>query len=210
VGNWRSVGNSYGSFFHETFLDELARAGKIDPVALRLKLMEKYPSERKVVEAVAALAQWGSAKAAGAGRGVAATRCFGSMVAQVVEVIETGQGLRVSKVWAAIDVGTAVNPALIRAQVESAIVYGLSAAMMQEVTFKYGRAGQSNFHDYPALRINQMPEVVVAVLQNQDHIGGAGEPGLPPVIPALGNAIFDLTGKRIRTLPFNKGVTFAG
>ncbi len=111
--------------------------------------------------------------------------------------------------WAAIDVGTAVNPALIRAQVESAIGYGLSAAMMQEITFKDGKVEQSNFHDFPALRMNQMPEIEVAVLEGQDNIGGAGEPGLPPVIPALGNAIFDLTGKRIRTLPFSKAVGFA-
>lgn len=209
VGNWRSVGNSYGGFFHETFLDELARAGKVDPFALRLKLMEKHPTERKVVEKVAAMARWGEARPKGVGKGIAATRSFGAMVAEVVEIEDTPGGIRIRNVWAAIDVGTAVNPALIRAQVESAIVYGLSAAMMQEITFKAGRVEQSNFTDFDALRINQMPRVEVAILENQSHVGGVGEPGLPPVIPALGNAIFDLTGQRLRETPFGKAVKFA-
>jgi isoquinoline 1-oxidoreductase subunit beta len=209
VGNWRSVGCSQNAFFHETFLDELARAGKIDPVAMRLKLMEKHPSERAVVEKVAAMSGWGKApKQPGTGRGIAATRCFGSMCAQVVEVVDQGGALRVSKIWAAIDVGTAVNPELIRRQVESAIVYGLSAGMFEEITFKDGAVQQSNFSDFDALRMHQMPQIEVAVLEGQTHIGGVGEPGLPPVAPALGNAIFDLTGKRLRTMPFSKGIKF--
>lgn len=209
VGNWRSVGNSQNAFFHETFLDELARAGKVDPVAMRLKMLERSPNDRAVVEKAAAMAGWGkSPKQAGTGRGIAATRCFGSMCAQVVEVTDEGGRLRVSRVWAAIDVGTAINPELIKRQVESAIVYGLSAAMFEEITFKDGEVRQSNFTDYEALRIHQMPKVEVAVLELQSHVGGVGEPGLPPVIPALGNAIFDLTGKRLRETPFRKAVKF--
>ena len=211
VGNWRSVGCSQNAFFHETFLDELARAGKVDAVAMRLKLMEKHPTERAVVSKVADMAGWGKDKmAAGTGRGIAATRSFGSMCAQIVEVIDQGGAVRVSKIWAAIDVGTAVNPDLIRRQVESAIVYGLSAAMFQEITFKEGAVQQSNFADFAALRMHQMPQIEVAVLEGQSHLGGVGEPGLPPVAPALGNAIFGLTGKRLRTMPFSKGVKFAG
>jgi isoquinoline 1-oxidoreductase subunit beta len=211
VGNWRSVGCSQNAFFHETFLDELARAGKIDPVAMRLRLLEKSPHDRAVVAKVADMYGWGKEKkAAGAGRGMAMTRSFGSTCAQVVEVIDQGGAVRVSKIWAAIDVGTAINPELIRRQVESAIVYGLSAAMFEEITFKDGAVQQSNFSDFEALRMHQMPRIEVAVLEGQANIGGVGEPGLPPVIPALGNAIFDLTGKRLRTMPFNKGVKFAG
>ena len=116
----------------------------------------------------------------------------------------------VSRVWAAMDVGIAVNPELVRRQVESAIVYGLSAAMFQEITFADGKVQQSNFSDFEALRIHQMPVVEVAILEGLPEIGGAGEPGLPPVIPALGNAIFDLTGKRLRELPFGRAVRFAG
>jgi isoquinoline 1-oxidoreductase subunit beta len=209
VGNWRSVGCSQNAFFHETFLDELSRAGKIDPLTMRLKLMEKRPAERAVLAQVAAMSGWGKTpKAPGTGRGMAATRSFGSMCAQVVEIVDQGGALRVSKVWAAIDVGTAVNPALIRRQVESAIVYGLSAAMFEEITFKDGAVQQSSFTDFEALRMNQMPQVEVAVMEVQEHLGGVGEPGLPPVIPALGNAIFDLTGKRLRSTPFAKGVKF--
>jgi isoquinoline 1-oxidoreductase subunit beta len=211
VGNWRSVGCSQNAFFHETFLDELARAGKIDPAVMRLRLMEKYPTERAVVAKVVDMAGWGKVKkAAGAGRGIAATRSFASMCAQIVEIVDEGGALRVSKIWAAIDVGTAINPELIRRQVESAIVYGLSAAMFQEITFTDGAVQQSNFSDFEALRMHQMPQIEVAVLEGQAHLGGVGEPGLPPIAPALGNAIFDLTGKRLRTMPFSKGVKFVG
>ena len=196
VGNWRSVGCSQNAFFHETFLDELSRAGKIDPLAMRLKLMEKNPVERAVLQQVAAMSGWGKTpKAPGTGRGMAATRSFGSMCAQVVEVTDQGGSLRVSKVWAAIDAGTAVNPELIRRQVESAIVYGLSAAMFEEITFKEGAVQQSNFTDFEALRMHQMPQVAVAVIEVQEQ---------------LGNAIFDLTGKRLRSMPFAKEVKFVG
>jgi isoquinoline 1-oxidoreductase beta subunit len=208
VGNWRSVGYSFNSFFHETFLDELARAGKQDPVALRLKLLAKQPGDAKVVEKAAAMAGWGKPRAKGTGLGFASTRSFGSMCAQVVEVEQVAGQIAVRRVWAAIDVGTAVNPELVRRQVESAIVYGLSAAIMQEITVRDGMVEQTNFHDFDALRIHQCPVMEVAVLEGQPRVGGAGEPGLPPVIPALGNAIFDLTGQRLRSMPFNKALAF--
>lgn len=209
VGNWRSVGHSQNAFFHETFLDELARAGKVDPVAMRQRLMAHDAFARAVVEKVAAMSSWGaSARIAGSGRGIAANRSFGSTAAHVVEVVDQNGKIRVSRIWAAIDVGTAINPELVRRQVESAIVYGLSAAMFEEITFKDGAVRQSNFSDFEALRMNQMPVIEVAVLEAQPRLGGAGEPGLPSVIPALGNAIFDLTGKRLRSMPFSRDVAF--
>ncbi|RWP00268.1 MAG: xanthine dehydrogenase family protein molybdopterin-binding subunit [Mesorhizobium sp.] len=209
VGSWRSVGSSINGFFHEGFLDEIAVAGKTDPVELRKKLMAAYPAAVKVVEKVAEMAKWGEALPAGKAKGVAFTLSFGSWVGEIVQVADTPAGIRIEKVWIAADVGTALDPGIIEAQLISAAIYGLSAAMAQEISFADGMVEQSNFHDYDAMRISQCPAFEVAILENFHKMGGVGEVGTPPAAPALANAIFALTGKRIRTLPMSREVTFA-
>ena len=208
VGIWRSVGNSYNGFFHEGFMDEIATAGKQDPIELRRKLMADYPEAVKVVDKVAAMAKWGEALPAGKAKGFAFTLSFGSWVGEVVQVAETPAGIRIEKMWIAADVGTALDPAILEAQLISGAIFGLSAAIGQEITFAEGMVEQSNFHDYDAMRIFQCPEFEVAILENYHKMGGAGEIGTPPAAPALANAVFALTGKRIRRLPLGKDVQF--
>lgn len=209
VGSWRSVGSSINGFFHEGFLDEIAVAGKTDPVELRKTLMAAYPAAVTVVEKVAAMANWGEALPAGKAKGMAFSLSFGSWVGEIVQVADTPAGIRIEKVWIAADVGTALDPGIIEAQLISAAIYGLSAAMGQEITFADGMVEQSNFHDFDAMRIFQCPAFEVAILENFHKMGGVGEIGTPPAAPALANAIFALTGKRIRTLPLSKAVAFA-
>jgi isoquinoline 1-oxidoreductase beta subunit len=210
VGAWRSVGNSHNAFFHECFLDELAVAAKIDPVAMRLSMMKGvHEPSRKVVEAVAEMASWGKTLPAGKGRGMAFTMSFGTPTAEIVEISSTPQGLRIDKVWCAIDVGTALDPRNIEAQVMSGIVFGLSAAVTEGISFKDGAVVEGNFNAYDPLRLYQCPFVETRILENNRHISGVGEPGTPPAAPALANAVFNLTGKRIRELPLSKHVAFA-
>ncbi|BCH29537.1 aldehyde dehydrogenase [Mesorhizobium sp. L-8-10] len=209
VGFWRSVGNSYNGFFHESFMDEIAASGKIDPVEMRRKLMADYPAAVKVVDKVAEMSKWGEALPAGKARGFAFTLSFGSWVGEIVQVADTPEGIRIEKVWIAADVGTAIDPGIIEAQLTSGAVFGLSAAVGQEITFADGMVEQSNFHDFDAMRIFQCPTFEVAILENYHRMGGVGEVGTPPAAPALANAVFALTGKRIRRLPLNKEVGFA-
>ncbi len=208
TGFWRSVGNSFNAFFHEAFLDEVAHAGKVDPLDLRRKLMADYPVALAVVEKAAAMAGWGTPLPAGRARGMAFTISFGAWVAEVIQVARIGGAIRIEKVFCAADLGTVLDPAIVKAQMMSGIVFGLSQATGQEITFADGMVEQSNFHDYDALRINQCPEIEVELLENAPRMGGAGEPGTPPAAPALANAIFALTGKRIRALPLSKEVDF--
>jgi isoquinoline 1-oxidoreductase beta subunit len=208
VGFWRSVGNSYNSFFHETFMDEIAVASGMDPVALRLERMRRWPAAVKAVEKVAEMSDWGSTKSQGTGKGVTFTLSFGSWVAQVAQVTVVDDAIRIDKVWCAADVGRALDPGIIEAQMQSGILFGLAAAIGQEITFENGRTVQSNFHDFPMLSLEQAPDIEVAILQNAEDMGGVGEPGMPPSIPALGNAIFAATGKRLRDMPFSKHVRF--
>lgn len=211
VGFWRSVGNSYNGFFHESFMDELASSKDIDPVAMRLEMFgDLAPPGNRVVEKVAELANWAGRKGVdGGGRGFAYTLSFGAHTAQIIDVSMTDRGIKIDKVYCAIDVGVAVDPRNIEAQMQSGIIYGLTSAISGEITFEDGMVVQSNYHDYPAMRIHQAPEIEVVVLENNPKIAGAGEPGTPPSIPALANAIFALTGNRIRELPMNKHVDFA-
>ena len=217
LGNWRSVGASFNGFFHECFLDELAVAGGQDPLAMRLALTRDYPFAQAVLEAVGELSNWGtplpSDDGRRRGRGLAMTHSFGSTVAQVLEVsVGTDadqEGLRIERVCCVADVGLALDPGIIEAQMQSGILYGLTAAVMGEISFRDGRVEQSNFHDYGALRLAQCPEIRVRTLETGDAPTGVGEPGTPPSKPALANAIYAATGKRLREYPFNKHIRFA-
>lgn len=207
VGSWRSVGNSQNAFFLESAMDELAHQAGVDPLEFRLSLLTHAPS-RKVLEKLAEISGWGSA-APGRAKGLAFGIAFGVPSAQVIEVEDTGAGLKLTGAWAVVDVGVALDPRNIEAQVTGGMVYGLSAAIRGEITVADGRVEQQTFWDYEPLRLPQMPPVTVAVLENMPRIRGIGEPGTPPAAPALANAIFALTGQRLRDLPLAKSVSFA-
>lgn len=207
VGSWRSVGNSQNAFFLESAMDELAHQAGVDPLAFRLSLITHEPS-RKVLEKLAEISSWGSA-APGRAKGLAFGIAFGVPSAQVIEVEQTDRGLRLTGAWAVVDVGIALDPRNIEAQVTGGMVYGLSAAIRGEITVAEGAVEQQTFWDYEPLRLPQMPPVTVAVLENMPRIRGIGEPGTPPSAPALANAIFALTGQRLRDLPLARAITFA-
>jgi len=208
VSSWRSVGASQNGFFHECIVDEMAHAAGKDPLDFRLDMLTDEVS-RAVIEAVADLSGWGSTGSApGHGKGLAFVLSFGVPTAEVVEVVNTPKGIRVLNVWAAADVGTALDPANIEAQLHSGINFGLSAAIMSAVTIRDGEVEQSNFHNYDALRLPQAPQIAVRILENGHRIRGIGEPGTPPAAPALANAIFVATGQRIRELPLKNHIRF--
>lgn len=207
VGSWRSVGASQNAFFHETAIDELAHLAKADPLEFRLRQIDDDAS-RAVLSAVASLSNWGSTLPNRA-KGVAFSMSFGVPCAEVIEVEQTTAGIRLTGAWAVVDVGIALDPRNIEAQVQGAMVYALSAAIRGEITFTDGKADQQTFYDYEPLRINQCPPIQVQVLENLHRIRGIGEPATPPAAPALGNAIFALTGQRLRDLPFAKSIAFA-
>jgi len=202
VGFWRSVGHSHTAFVTECFLDELAAAGGKDPYELRRALLDKEPRHKRVLELAANKGDWGKPLPKGQARGIAVAESFGSFVAQVAEVTVGNDGnVRVNRVVCAIDCGPFVNPDTIEAQMQSCVVYGLTAALKGDITIERGRVKQRNFHDYQMLRINEMPPVEVYIVPSTDKMGGVGEPGTPPVAPAVANAIFAATGKRVRKLP---------
>ena len=198
---WRGVGVTRGTFVVESFVDELAANAKQDPLAYRLALLEKNPRARTVLQMAAERSGWGKALPAGQGRGIALCTGFGSFVAQVVHVSVDKDGIRPTRVWCVVDCGLQVNPDTIRAQMQSGIVFGLSAALHGEITIKEGRVEQTNFGDYRVLRINETPRIDVDLVKSLEAPGGIGEPGTSCVMPALTNAIFAATGKRIRKLP---------
>ncbi len=199
---WRSVYSSTNAFAYESFMDELAlKAGK-DPLEFRMNHFsnERY---RLLAEKLRDVSGWGS-KGKNEGYGIAITECFKSIVGEVVKVSKKADGkIKIDKVWAVMDCGWYVNPDIVRAQVEGSIVMAYGAAAVHETHFMDGKAVETNFHQYKMPRINEIPEIEVHIMENDEKPGGVGEPGLPPFAPALCNAIFDLTGKRIRKLPFN-------
>jgi isoquinoline 1-oxidoreductase beta subunit len=199
---WRSVGHSHTAFVVESFLDELAQAAGQDPVAFRRSLLAAHPRHRGVLELAAAKAGWGTPLPSGRGRGVAVHASFGSFLAQVAEVSVSPRGeVRVHRVVCAVDCGRIVNPDTIAAQMESAIAFGLTAALHGAITLQKGRVQQGNFDDYPLLQIDEMPQVEVHIVPSAEKPGGVGEPGVPPVAPAVANALFAACGARVRSLP---------
>ena len=202
VGFWRSVGSSQNAFITESFVDELAHLAGKDPFEFRRGLLGKSPRHKAVLELAAARANWGAPLPAGRGRGIAVAFSYGSYAAHVIEASVAPDGtVRAHGVVCAIDCGIAVNPDQVKAQMEGGAVYALTAALYGQITIDKGAVQQSNFNNYPMLRINEMPVVETHIHDSGEAPGGLGEPGVPPVAPALCNAIFALTGKRIRTLP---------
>jgi isoquinoline 1-oxidoreductase beta subunit len=200
-GPWRSVDHSQHAFFTESFIDELAHQAKQDAFQYRRKLLQPKPRYLRVLDAVAKMSDWDRALPQGWGRGIAIHGSFNSIVAQVVEVDMSAGSLRVDKVFCVADAGFAYCPNAFRAQMESGIIFGLSAAMHGEITIKNGAVMQSNLHDYKVVRMNTAPDIYVEMINSGEKTGGAGEPGTPPIAPALTNAIFAATGNRIRDLP---------
>lgn len=198
---WRSVGHTHTAFSTEAFIDELAvKAGK-DPVEFRMNLLKSKPRHQGVLKLVAEKADWKKSLPEGWARGVAVHESFNSFAAQVVEVSKQGDDFKIERVVCVIDCGLAVNPDIIRAQMEGGIGFGLSAALVSELTLDKGKVKQSNFHDYQVLRMSQMPQIDVHIMPSAEPATGVGEPGVPPIAPALANALAALMGKRVNNLP---------
>lgn len=198
---WRGVGPTHNVFVVESFIDELAGAARQDPVAFRLGMLAHNPRAKRVLELAAERAGWGRPLPAGQGRGVSLQFAFGSYMAQVVEVEVRDGRIAVQRVVVAADCGVVVNPDTVRAQIQSAVIFGLSAALHGEITFKAGRVEQSNFHDYPALRMQEVPPIETHLVASTEAPGGMGEPGTSALAPALANAVHAATGRRLRKLP---------
>ncbi|MBI4684192.1 MAG: xanthine dehydrogenase family protein molybdopterin-binding subunit [Nitrospirae bacterium] len=202
VGFWRSVGSSHNAFTVESFIDELADLAQRDPLEFRLSLLNKNQRAKKVLEVAAEKAGWSKPLSKGEGRGIAQHLSFDSYVAQVAEVsVNKDKSIKVSRVICAVDCGRIINPAIITAQMESGIIMGLSAALKESVAFSKGGVQTSNFHDYDLMRISEVPDIEVHILKSNEKSGGIGEPGLPPIAPAVANAVFKATGARLRNLP---------
>lgn len=200
---WRSVGSTHNAYVVETFIDELAAAASRDPVEYRRVLLKDQPRHRAVLDLAAAKAGWGTPLAAGRGRGIAVHESFNTYVAQVVEVtLNADKTFRLDRVVIAVDCGVAINPDVIRAQMEGGMGFGLAAALSSKITFKNGQVEQSNFHDYTVLRMSQMPvKIEVHIVPSADAPSGVGEPATPVIAPALANALFNASGKRFHALP---------
>ncbi len=207
ISSWRSVGASTNGFFHDAFLDELILAAGKDPMEERLRMMW-HDDSRRVLEAVAVMSNWGGDLGPNRGRGVGFCLSFGVSVAEVFEITNTDAGVKIDKVYVAAEVGTIVDPINFDNHVKGGVVWGLGHAINSEITYSDGIAEQDNYNAHEGLRFYQCPEIVVQGLENGDRVKGIGEPPVPPVAPALSNAIFDATGQRIREMPFNKHIRF--
>ncbi|MBS1151094.1 MAG: aerobic-type carbon monoxide dehydrogenase, large subunit CoxL/CutL-like protein, partial [Myxococcaceae bacterium] len=201
VGFWRSVGHSHQAFVVESFVDELAHAAGKDPFEFRRGLLAKRDRHRGVLELAAKKAGWGAPLPLGVFRGIAQHFSFGSYAAAVAEVAVADGAIQVLRLVMAIDCGLAINPEIVKAQLESSAIYGLSAALRHEITLQRGRVTQTNFHDFPLIRINEAPKIEAHLVPSEVDPTGAGEPGVPVIAPAVANAIFAATGKRLRSLP---------
>lgn len=201
VGFWRSVGHSFNAFMSESFVDELAHAAQQDPYQFRRKLLKDAPRLQRVLELAAEKAGWGRPLPVGVYRGIAVAESFASVVAQVAEVSIVDKRIVVRRVVAAVDCGMVVNPDIVAAQVEGSIIFGLSAALKGKITIENGQVQQSNFHDYELMRIQETPAIEVHVVPSEEAPTGIGEPGVPPVAPAVANAVYAATGRRLRSLP---------
>ena len=207
ISSWRSVGASSNGFFHDCFLDELIVAAGADPLEERIRLMW-HDNSRKVLEAVGEMSNWGTDLGPKSGRGVAFCMSFGVSTAEVVEVTDTDDGIRIDKVYVAAEVGRVIDPVNFDNLVKGGVIWGLGHAMNCEITYSDGMAEQTNFHAFEGMRLYQCPRIEVRGLENGSKIRGIGEPPVPPAAPALANAIFAATGKRIREMPFNKHIDF--
>jgi isoquinoline 1-oxidoreductase beta subunit len=201
---WRSPGPSHNVFVTESFIDELAAAAKQDAVAYRRALLDQSPRAKAVLELAAEKAGWGQSLPERVGRGVSLQFVFGTYMAQVAEVEVSKNGtVRVRRVICAVDCGTVVNPDTVESQIQGAIIFGITAALYGEITLKDGRVQQTNFDTYQMLRMNEAPAIEVHIVQSSEPPGGMGEPGTSAIIPAVTNAIFAATGKRLRILPID-------
>jgi isoquinoline 1-oxidoreductase subunit beta len=211
VGFWRSVGASHNGFIIESFVDELAAAAGKDPLDFRLGLLQKHPRARRVLETAAAKAGWGKKPAKGQALGIAYHLSFGTYVAQVAEVsVDKATGrIKVHKITCAVDCGSVINPNTVVAQIEGAVIMGLSAALKEKMEFAAGGVKTSNFGDYDILRMSETPEIGVHIVTGKDPLGGIGEPGVPCAAPAVANAVFAATGVRLRSLPMTPASVLA-
>ena len=207
TSSWRSVGASSAGFFAESFLDELIHAAGADPMEERLRLVND-PDARAVLEAVSEMSDWGSPLGPRQGRGVALVTSFGVPTAEVVQVTDTDDGIKIDRVWIAAEVGRVVDPVTFENVVAGGVIWGLGHAMNSEITYSDGRAEQDNYHLAEGMRMHQCPIIEVRGLENNPAIRGVGEPPVPPAAPALANAIFAATGKRLHEMPFFHTVDF--
>ena len=203
TGYWRSVGNSYTAFFVESFVDELAVALKKDPYLFRIELLKDQSRFAKVVDAAASAAKWSASLPKGWGRGIALAESFKSIACMVVDVEIVGKDIKVRRVVTAVDCGMALHPENVKAQISGAAIYGLTAALKGNITLKDGIVQQRNFNDYGLMNMAECPQFETVIVNSGAALGGIGEVGVPPIAPALGNAIYAATGKRLRSLPFS-------
>jgi isoquinoline 1-oxidoreductase subunit beta len=201
VGNWRSVGNSQNAFFAESFIDEMAHLAKVDPFEFRLKLLHDQPRWRALAMKLKEVSNWGGPLQPATARGVAIVECFRTIAGQVARVRVADGRIKVERVDCVVDCGTVVNPDIVRAQIQSGVIYGLTAALYGKISYADGAVVESNFHDYSMLRMTDAPDIVVHIMPSTEPPGGIGEPGTPPIAAAVANAVFAATGKRIRSLP---------
>jgi isoquinoline 1-oxidoreductase beta subunit len=203
VGYWRSVSHALNAFANETFIDELAVLAKQDPYAYRLSLVANKPRFANVLRQVAEKSGWGTPAPAGRSRGIALMEGYDTYMAMVAEISVNNGEIKVHKVTTVADLGRMVNPDTVEAQIQSSINFGLTAALYGDITLDKGRVQQTNFHQYRLLRMNESPEMVTVLVPSTEKPGGVGEPGTALIGPAVGNALFVATGKRLRTMPFS-------